>query len=254
MNKLMIALLALSITQSGLAQEDYKQSDRVATENSSTRDNDSGTRLTEEDKAQAKKWMLKETDWAKYKQIMRGPRGIWSPNLDPITALGVSEIDPQERKRYAEIWMKMETRRIELELAFEVERMKAGKRLQGDQLAVNNTGWVEDWKKKRTEVRKQVVLFTESSCKEECEEMFAELFASIGENVRLDIYFTGGASSAQIGEWAAYMKIHPDVVKERKVTLNFEEGEAARLNVTIGKLPAVRVIDLKTNKVTDTWK
>ena len=64
--------------------------------------------LTDEEKSLARQWGLTDDDWVKFKKIMAGPRGIWSPGLDPLTALGVMETESEERRRYAEIWMKME--------------------------------------------------------------------------------------------------------------------------------------------------
>jgi len=207
--------------------------------------------LSDHEKALAKQWMLEESDWVKYKQIMSGPRGIWSPGLDPLTALGVSENDPKERQRYAELWMKMEIRRNELELAFEVERQKAASRILGNQLAVNNKPWIKEWENKQVEVTHQVVLFMEASCKEKCKPMFQDLFKSIGDNTKLDIYFKQGAGSEDIGQWASFMDIDPTLVRSRKVTLNFDEGVSASLKVSMDSLPQVRVVNLKTGDVTE---
>ncbi|MGH8490233.1 MAG: hypothetical protein ACREXS_15530, partial [Gammaproteobacteria bacterium] len=38
---------------------------------------------------QSKRWGLTGEDWQRYERLMTGPRGIWSPHLDPVTALGV---------------------------------------------------------------------------------------------------------------------------------------------------------------------
>ena len=64
---------------------------------------------------QASRWGLTRKDWTRYQEVMTGPRGIWSPNLDPLTALGVhAESDP-ERRRYAEILVRIERERWERE-------------------------------------------------------------------------------------------------------------------------------------------
>ena len=169
MKKLAYIVLGFLVTTGAYANNQSTQGSNSATVISdvkSTLDKEAAAPLTEKDRSLARQWMLSETDWVKYKQIMSGPRGIWSPGLDPITALGVSETDPQERKRYAELWIKMETRRAELEMAFEVERQRAANRILGNQLAVNNTSWIREWEEKRVEVNKQVILFVDSECKE----------------------------------------------------------------------------------------
>jgi integrating conjugative element protein (TIGR03759 family) len=210
--------------------------------------------MSEVDKVLAKQWMLEDTDWIKYKEIMSGPRGIWSPGLDPLTALGVSETDPQERKRYAELWMKMEIRRVELELAFEVERQKAGKRIQGDLLAVNNQAWIDQWEQEQQAITHQVMFFVDAACSEDCKDQFDNLYKSIGNNAKLDIYFKDGIGSEDIGVWAAFMGINPDVVRSKKVTLNFDSGRSQKMYVSEESIPAVRVLDIKSGQVTDSYK
>ena len=45
--------------------------------------------LGRSDSEQAKNWGLTEQEWTRFEKIQTGPRGFWSPNLDPLTALGV---------------------------------------------------------------------------------------------------------------------------------------------------------------------
>ena len=215
----------------------------------STDDKSSQIQLSQSERTLAKQWMLTETDWLKYKQIMKGPRGIWSPGIDPLTALGVEETNPAERRRYAEIWLKVETKRAELELAFEMERSAAAKKLLSNQKPINNTAWVNDWNKNRDSIRKIVHLFVDVSCMDKCKEHVQQIYGSIGKNAQLDIFFKDGTTSDQIGKWAAFMGIPPDVVKARKVTLNFDNGKSAKMAINVAKLPAVKVLDVKTGKI-----
>lgn len=217
-----------------------------------TQDSESTEVLSEEEKSLAKQWMLKDTDWVKYKRIMEGPRGTWSPGLDPLTALGVMETDQEERERYAEIWIKVETRRSELEIAFEVERRAAGKRIHKNQSIVNNVAWKKEWQEKRTEIKKIVNLFIDVSCMEECFIFYSGLRSSISHNSRMDIYFNEGASSEDIGIWARFMKIDTSEVSARKITLNLYGGEEEEMDVDSQSLPQVRVLDIATGKITKT--
>ena len=59
--------------------------------------------LGRSDSEQAASWGLTEQEWTRFEQIQAGPRGFWSPNLDPLTALGVEAQTDQERQRYAEL-------------------------------------------------------------------------------------------------------------------------------------------------------
>lgn len=213
-------------------------------------------RLSEDEKSLAKQWMLTEKDWVKYKRIMAGPRGIWSPGLDPITALGVMETDPAERRRYAEIWMKMEAKRAELELAFEVERMAASQQVLGERPVVNNEKWVQEWNAQQSRRTHDVMLFVEPDCLDDCGQLFGEVLASTGEGdrTRLNVYFPAGTSAEEIGAWAQALSIDPEVVKSRKVTLNFDRGEFSRYDIVRSELPEVRVLNRKSGDVKRTFK
>lgn len=211
--------------------------------------------LSDEERTLARQWMLTDQDWVKYKRIMVGPRGTWSPGLDPLTALGVMETDPNERRRYAEIWMQIEIKRSELELAFEVERMSASARILRGQPVVQNQSWIDNWNAEQAERTHDVNLFVDVECAESCAELYTEVLASTGtdDKVRLNIFFPAGTSADQIGQWARVVGIPPEIVKSRKVTLNFEEGAFDRYDVVETDLPEVRVVDLNTGNVQKTF-
>ena len=50
---------------------------------------------------------------------MQGHRGILSPDIDPITALGVEAETEEERRRFAEIHVRFELQRTQKEVAFQ---------------------------------------------------------------------------------------------------------------------------------------
>ena len=77
----------------------------------------------------ARVWGLSDQEWRKYQQVMSDQRGIWSPGLDPITALGVSADTAAERKRYAELYVRTEFERTRKELAFQLAVDNAWARL-----------------------------------------------------------------------------------------------------------------------------
>ncbi len=52
------------------------------------------------DERQAREWGLHPEEWARYRQLMQGPLGIYSPQLDPLTALGIEARSEEERRRY----------------------------------------------------------------------------------------------------------------------------------------------------------
>ncbi|WP_064511488.1 TIGR03759 family integrating conjugative element protein, partial [Type-D symbiont of Plautia stali] len=86
---------------------------------------------------QAQQWGLSDNDWSRYQAMMKGSRGIMSPGLDPLTALGVETDSSAERHRLAELWVRHEYQRSEKELAFQREINAAWLRLYPETLAVN---------------------------------------------------------------------------------------------------------------------
>ncbi len=92
-----------------------------AEEHGRTRMVDSTTRATESVDAarRAASWNLTSEDWVRYEALMRGPRGNWTPNVDPLLALGAHARSEAERRRFAEAFVLAEHERVEGELAFE---------------------------------------------------------------------------------------------------------------------------------------
>jgi len=60
------------------------------------------------DERQARDWGLHPEEWARYRQLMQGPLGVYSPALDPLTALGIEARSEEERRRYAELQVRAE--------------------------------------------------------------------------------------------------------------------------------------------------
>ncbi len=49
----------------------------------------------------AQEWGLNQQEWTRYQTLMQGPRGVYSPGIDPLTALGIEARSAEERRRYA---------------------------------------------------------------------------------------------------------------------------------------------------------
>ena len=64
------------------------------------------------DERQAREWGLRSEEWARYRQLMQGPLGVYSPQLDPLTALGIEARSEEERRRYAELQVQAEALRV----------------------------------------------------------------------------------------------------------------------------------------------
>ncbi|MGV8691898.1 TIGR03759 family integrating conjugative element protein, partial [Pseudomonas aeruginosa] len=71
------------------------------------------------DERQAREWGLRSEEWARYRQLMQGPLGVYSPQLDPLTALGIEARSDEERRRYAELQVQAEAQRVGKTLAYQ---------------------------------------------------------------------------------------------------------------------------------------
>ncbi|OBX34893.1 hypothetical protein A8U91_03956 [Halomonas elongata] len=54
-------------------------------------------------RSQAEAWGLTDQEWSRYQKLKDRPRGTWSPDLDPITMLGIEARSEAERRHYAEL-------------------------------------------------------------------------------------------------------------------------------------------------------
>ena len=76
-------------------------------------------------------WGIEATEWERYRTLMTGRRGLWSPDADPLLVLGAHARTPAERRRFAEAYVMAEKERVEGELAFERAVGEAWARLYG---------------------------------------------------------------------------------------------------------------------------
>lgn len=180
---------------------------------------------------QSQQWGLSETEWNKYQALMKGARGILSPGLDPLTALGVESDNPAERRRLAELWVKHEFARAERELAFQREINAAWLRLYPETLAVNlgsNTAGIAH------NTQGRLALFV----KENCTRCDARLTAVIADNRPVDIYLVGsGETDDSIRAWAIKHNIPVEKVRSRQITLNHDRGLWLRYGQ--GQMPVI---------------
>jgi len=80
----------------------------------------------------AQDWNLSSSEWGRYQSLMQGPRGLWSPDLDPLYVLGIYAETVADRRRFAELVVQQEFERIEKELAFQREVTAAWTRMYGN--------------------------------------------------------------------------------------------------------------------------
>ncbi|EBD0364537.1 TIGR03759 family integrating conjugative element protein [Salmonella enterica] len=176
-------------------------------------------------------WGLSDTQWQQYREVMKGPRGIQSPGIDPVMALGLEAESAAERRQMAELWVKQEYRRVEKELAFQREVDAAWKRLYPGILPVNMgnvTGVAHD-------SHGRLALFVR---RENCPQCDARLSAVLADNRPVDIYLVdSGGSDDVIRRWALAHHIPVDKVRSRQITLNHDNGNWLKFGQ--GRMPVV---------------
>ncbi|WP_210525911.1 TIGR03759 family integrating conjugative element protein [Pantoea ananatis] len=179
---------------------------------------------------QAQQWGLSDSDWSRYQTLMKGERGIMSPGLDPLTALGVETDNSAERRRLAELWVRHEYQRTEKELAFQRDVNAAWLRLYPETLAVNmgaNAAGIAH------DTQGRLALFL----KENCSRCDARLAAVLADNRPVDLYLLGIDSDDGLRAWAVKHNIPVEKVRSRQITLNHDNGLWFRYGM--GQMPVI---------------
>lgn len=191
------------------------------------------------DGQQARDWGLRSEDWARYRQLQQGPLGVYSPNLDPLTALGIEARNDEERRRFAELQVRTESARVTKELAYQRAYDQAWKRLYPTLQVVTLTAAANS-SPVRLQGNGRLALFIEDNCMA-CNLQVQKLQAA-GRN--FDLYMVGSDNDdARLRRWAQQAALDPRSVLERRVTLNHDDGRWGSLGVA-GNLPAlVREVD-----------
>lgn len=187
--------------------------------------------LGRSDSEQAASWGLTEQEWTRFEQIQAGPRGFWSPNLDPLTALGVEAETDQERQRYAELQVALEAKRAERELAYQNAYTAAWAKLFPGLLPIQGMASPSPTS---SAVAPRPALFVE----DQCPACTAEAQRLQSSDTAFDIYLVGSqGEDERLRRWARQADIDPAKVQRRQITLNHDRGRWFSLGAS-GPLPA----------------
>ncbi len=196
-------------------------------------------------RAQAAQWGLTDQEWERYETLMQGRRGILSPGLDPLTALGVEARTDQERQRYAELQARFEYERIERELAYQRAYDEAIQRLAGNEPRISSFTLRPELSAGAVgpgglpagvasgPVRYDVIVSLAgcSGCDKAVQDLLAE-----GRAINVWVTDSGG-DDARIRRWATDLGIPVERVTSGAITLN----HGTSLNVSGQTLPIVRL-------------
>ena len=187
--------------------------------------------LGRSDSKQAASWGLTEQEWTRFEQIQAGPRGFWSPNLDPLTALGVEAETDQERQRYAELQVALEAKRAERELAYQNAYTAAWAKLFPGLLPIQGMASPSP---ASSAVMPRHALFVE----DHCPACTAEAQRLQSSDMAFDIYLVGSQGlDERVRSWARQADVDPAKVQRRQITLNHDRGRWFSLGAP-GPLPA----------------
>lgn len=195
----------------------------------------------ERSEVRASEWGLSALEWDRYEALMAGRRGILSPGLDPLTALGVEARTEQERRRYAELQARFEYERIERELAYQQSYDEAIARIAGDKPRIATFSMQPPVSGRAdpgllgllTAPARHDVVVALSGC-DACGNTVMELVA---EGRALNVWVTDSdGDDGKIRRWASDLGIPTERVTSGAITLNHGAGLGA------GKtLPLVRL-------------
>lgn len=175
-------------------------------------------------------WGLTQTEWLRYEELKKGSRGIWSPNLDPLTMLGVEARNDKERQHYAELLAKKEYQRVEKEFAFQIAYNKAFEKLYPNQLPFR----MDEFGQTNVAVNR-VIYFTHTDCTSCVDDL--KRLQDYAQRYPIDIYVVDSMQNDDtIRNWALKNNIDIAKVRSRQITLNHDSGYW--LKYAKGKMPA----------------
>jgi integrating conjugative element protein (TIGR03759 family) len=187
------------------------------------------------DEQHAHDWGLSVDEWTRYRDLMQGPLGVYSPNIDPLTALGIEARSDQERHRYAELQVEVEARRVEKLLAYQRAYDDAWQRLHADMPRVILPDAGAAFSPVVPAANGRIAVFVKDACPA-CDQAALRLQAA---GMEFDIYVVDSrADDARIRAWAQRIGIGPAKVRSGRITLNHDSGRWLSLGLP-GDLPAV---------------
>ena len=221
----LLALLGSSIPQLVFAQ--------ASTIPDTLRSREQATPMTAVDEQRAKDWGLNTDEWRRYGELMQGPLGLYSPNIDPLTALGIEATSEAEQRRYAELQVQAEAKRVEKLLAYQRAYDAAWKRLYP---ALQPVSLIDSGTSSPvTDDTNRLAVFVKNNCIP-CIQRVKQLEAA---GTAFDLYLVDSHNDdTLIRTWAKQTGIDPGKVRSRVITLNHDAGQWLSLGVP-GELPTV---------------
>jgi integrating conjugative element protein (TIGR03759 family) len=241
---LALVLLAASGIQSAMAREAAPPVSASAIAGSPER------KTKQRDARQTRAWGITDEEWVRYRELMAGPLGLYSPHLDPLSALGIEAESEAARRRYAELQVEAEARRVGKLLDYQRAYDAAWQRRYPGMARVDLSGAAlsgasrAGLPKAGASASTRLAVFV----KADCPPCTARVQALQAAGTAFDLYMAGSQNDdARIRAWAASARIDPAKVRSGAITLNHDAGRWRALNLP-GDLPAV------VRRVNGTWR
>ena len=191
-------------------------------------------------------WSLDTKEYQRYQQLMRGPLGYWSRNIDPLLALGMFAETPAQQRRFAELYARQEFELTERTLRFQQAYRAAFQRLypnvdtvdqrllapyrlhQQQKETVKAARWLA---KKQFQDGDRVMVFAPARC-DQCSTMIPRLMSLVSgtRNAGIDVYVRNASDDDAVRAWAQAHQIHAKQLGDNALTLNRDEGLWQRLH------------------------
>lgn len=172
------------------------------------------------EQSKAQMWDLKPKEWRRYQQLMDGPLGVYSPAIDPLTALGIEARDGEELKRYTELQAHAEYKRVTKLFAYQNAYNEAFARLYPNLLTVDLLGAPNPQSSPVT-APSRLTVFVSIDCRG-CIRRIQQLQ---GSGLSFDVYVIGTRDSNEvIRSWASKAGIDVKRVHTGNITLNHDAG------------------------------
>ena len=192
--------------------------------------------IDDELKENADYWGLTIEEWSKFEKIKKiGGRGYWTPNLDPLTTLGVEALTDDERVRYAILLAKKETERVNKEIAFQRIYDDVYKKLYPNVLPIELDGNPNFIAPVNVNSIERLILFIDINDLVRSVNLMNTVLKT-GKDV--DIYFINtNGDDKLIQAWAFKHNLPVERIKSGNITLNHDVGECN--NLANGTVPSL---------------
>ena len=186
--------------------------------------------------AVAADWGIRETDWQRYQELMRGPAGLHYRHLSPAFVLGLHAETDADRDRWARIVWEEERRRLERLFDFNRAYNRIARAIrQADVFSFFDSQYLEQpagFSPLHFGTNRPLI-FVADDCAE-CDKQVRELAS---RRKAFDIYYVGATSDQEISRWARRIALPAAEVVNKRITLNHDRGNLARAGYGSGNLP-----------------